>query len=260
MLDPIKSAYRLYPKELCGDLLPNPHFPNPYDTYKPANVAIQNLIIEKYANPPQTGAIGYFRPGLDWRIINNEVRYNHGSGIKFKGGALVLGNYAHHNGTFGIEYGDGNNEPQHGGHGVDVNGVQNKGLPEWGYWGGYAGINAVVARNTISHNNVILASWRGQDMRVNPPWGAGGAKFMQAENLLVLDNLVEQNNGPGLWTDFSYDGTVYRGNVVQKNSSPDGGAIFHEVSGSAAISCNTVRDNVFPAESPPLRQAQIFIS
>jgi hypothetical protein len=213
----------------------------------------------KYANPAQTGAIGYFRPGLDWEIINNEVRYNHGSGIKFKGSALILTNYVHDNGDFGIECGDGNTEAAFGGH-LESNGkVINDGLPEWGYWGGYAATNAVVANNTISHNNVILGYWEGKDIRFNPAWGAGGTKFSQAENLLVFDNIVDDNSGSGLWSDFSYDGTVYLGNVVRKNYNLGGGALFHEVSGSADVVCNTVRNNTFLDPVPP-RSAAVFIS
>lgn len=257
---PPRSAFRLYPPTLCGDLLPNPHFPNDYDTYKPAQVVIKNLIVEKYANPPQTGAIGYFRPGLDWKIINNEVRYNHGSGIKFKGTALVEGNYAHDNGDFGIETGDGNTKPVEGGHLVADGDAPFNGLSEWGYWGGYSGRNAVVKDNTISHNNVVLAFYNNMDMRIEPGWGAGGAKFSQAENLLVQDNVVDANNGSGLWADFSYDGTIYVGNIIRENTGLVGGALFHEVSGSAEMLCNSVKNNRFPQLNDATRYAQIFIS
>jgi hypothetical protein len=254
------SNYISYPQSLCGDPLPNPNFPGAYDTYKPARVVIRNLIVEKYANPPQTGAIGYFRPGLDWAIINNEVRYNHGSGIKFKGKAVVVANRAHHNGDFGIESGDGNTLPEYGGHLAVYGNAPFNGLPEWGYWGGFAGSGAVVANNHIWNNDAVLAFWNSQDMRIDSNWGAGGTKFSQAENLLALANMSENNNGPGLWSDFSYDGTTYLGNVVQANQNINGGALFHEVSGSADMVCNTVENNLFDDVRAAPRNSQIFIS
>ena len=113
---------------------PDLNSPSDVYAYKPYGVLIQDLIIEKYANPAQTGAIGYFRPGRDWGIIGNETRFNHGSGIKFKGSAVVSGNHTHDNGQFGMEAGDGNRLQEHGG------GPQ--GLEEWGFNGGYAGSDA----------------------------------------------------------------------------------------------------------------------
>jgi len=82
---------------------------SPDDAYaaKPRNVVIQNLTVEKYANPAQTGAIGYFRPGLDWEIGHNKVQWNYGVGIKFKGAAVVRGNEVVDNGQMGLGAGDG---------------------------------------------------------------------------------------------------------------------------------------------------------
>ncbi len=254
------TEYSSYPSPECGDPLPNPFFPGAFDTYKPGGVVIRNLIVEKYANPAQTGAIGWFRPGLDWQIVNNEVRYNHGSGIKFKGKAVVVGNYSHHNGEFGIESGDGNTRPEFGGHLASAGDAPFNGLPEWGYWGGFGGSDALVANNVISNNNVVTSLWNGQDMRFDAGWGAGGAKFSQTENLLAAGNAAENNTGPGLWTDFAYDGTTYLGNVIRKNHDFGGGALFHEVSGSADIVCNTVEGNTFNEDGDPPRNSEIFIS
>ncbi len=187
---------------------------------RPANVVIRNLIVEKYANPAQTGAIGYMRPFDNWVIEDNEVRWNHGVGIKFRGAALVRNNYIHHNGQLGIGCGDGNSLPEHSGQ-----------LPEFGFNGGNAGAGARIEDNEISYNNFAGFEFR---------WEAGGSKFAQVSDLTVVGNYVHHNNGPGLWTDFSYENTLYERNTVSDNQGP---GIFHETSGKALITHNKVFHN-----------------
>jgi hypothetical protein len=129
------TAGQYFPDHTVGQPMPiNPsQAPDIYSVtdqyyYKPRGVTIKNLTIEKYANPAQTGAIGYHRPGLDWTVEDCEVRWCHGNGIKFRGRALISGNYVHHNGIEGIGCGDGNRTQANGGD-----------LLEWGFYGGYAG-------------------------------------------------------------------------------------------------------------------------
>jgi hypothetical protein len=72
------------------------------------DVVVQNLILEEAANNAQIGAIDSrksLRPhivGSRWRILNNEVRLNHGVGIAFADGTLVSGNLVHHQGQMGL--------------------------------------------------------------------------------------------------------------------------------------------------------------
>jgi hypothetical protein len=225
----------------AAPLAPPPGFPNACDTAKPQAVTIRNLVIEKYANPAQTGAIGYFRPGLHWMIERNTVRQNHGVGIKFKGEATVRSNDIHHNGQFGLATGDG-----------EATRVDAGELEEWGFWGGYAGgyngpwdgvlggedDGALVQGNWIHHNRIPTIGF-------NPNWGAGGTKFAQAYNLTVKGNLIEENDGNGLWTDFSYDGTRYQNNRVRLNA---GIGVVHEISGTVDIVDNTVEKNAYEEE------------
>lgn len=204
----------------------HPNINDPTDQYisKPAKVAIRGIIIEKYACPAQSGAIGYFRPGNDWTILSNEVRYCHGSGIQFKGRAVVRANYIHHNGQFGLTAGDGNRSSRNGG-GREV------GLEEWGFNGGYAGSGAVVEGNLVEANNHLA---------FNAAWGAGGSKFSQCYDLILRNNIVLDNKGPGLWSDFSYTGLVYEGNLLLNNTGP---GINHEVSLEAKIRNNILIGN-----------------
>src|SRR5262249_18969959 len=91
-----------------------------------ANVTVRNLIIEKYGNSAQTGALGDQHPGPGWIVESNEVRYNHGLGIRIGTGGKVIGNKVHHNGQMGI-----------GGEGDSI----------------------LVERNDISYNNNLGFDW-----------------------------------------------------------------------------------------------------
>jgi hypothetical protein len=235
------------PDRKTGDPLPSSSadVPDPYDSsdkyaYKPRNVTIRNLIIEEYANPAQTGVIGYQRPGLDWVIIGNEVKYNHGSGIKFKGNAIVRGNYTHHNGEFGIEAGDGNTTAERGGE-----------LQEWGFFGGYGGSGGLVEANEIAHNRLA-------EVGIEPGWGAGGTKFSQCFNLVVRDNRVHDNHGPGLWSDFSYSGTIYAANDVRNNDRE--GIEIETTLGPTQVLSNTVNLNSSYVTEADIKGSQIYIS
>lgn len=161
-------------------------------------VTIRGLIIEKYAIPAQMGAIGDQYPGPGWIVENNEVRWNHGTGIAGGDGAQILRNFVHHNGQKGI-----------GANGVDV----------------------IVDGNEISHNNYAGFS---------PGWEAGGTKFALTNRLIVRNNYVHDNVGSGLWTDIDNINTLYENNTVINNSY---GGITHEISYSAIIRGNTVKNN-----------------
>ena len=66
------------------------------------DVTIRGLIIEKYANPAQMGAIGDQRPGDGWIIEDCEVRWNHGAGIRLASQGRARRNVVHHNGQMGL--------------------------------------------------------------------------------------------------------------------------------------------------------------
>jgi hypothetical protein len=181
-----------------------------------ANVTVKNLIVEKYANPVQFGAIGNHYPGYDWLVDGNEVRLNHGVGIKFHGRATVSSNYVHDNGQIGITGG----------------GTTQAGLIE------DAGI---VEKNDIARNNK-------EEVGFDSGFEAGGSKFALSKGLAVIYNYVHHNRGPALWTDLSNVDTTYFGNRIEFNregtpGNDDGYGIFHEVSFSANIFNNLVRHN-----------------
>jgi hypothetical protein len=201
-----------------------PDIYNPGDPYfdKPRDVLIANLVIEKYANAAQTGAVGFFRPGLDWTVQNNEIQYNTGVGVKVRGDdAVVSDNIIRYNGHAGVGVGD-------------LNFKQNGNLPEWGSYGGYAGDGVKIINNAI--NNNLL-----KEFGFDPEFEGGGSKFMNVFNVQVLDNKWHHNNSNALWLDAAWAGGVVRGNKVSENG---GIGIFIELTlGRTYVTENHVYGN-----------------
>ena len=173
-----------------------------------SGVVIQSLVIEKFANNAQAGAVdGRNAPG--WTVQESEIRLNHGAGIDASVSMTILNNKLHHNGQLGLH----------------VAGSTKNGF--------------LVEGNEIAYNNQLGFS---------PGWEAGGAKFAYTDGLVVRNNWAHHNAGPGLWTDIDNIQTLYENNLAEDNYAPPGSTsaapgIFHEISYSAIIRYNTVRRN-----------------
>jgi parallel beta-helix repeat protein len=169
------------------------------------NLTIRNLIIEKFANPPQRGPIIgriFTTPntfGANWLIQDNTIRLNHGSGLSVGYGARVINNAIVRNGQIGINGGWGN--------------------------------DTLIEGNEIAHNNWVGFAWG---------WEAGGTKWYFSDRLVVRRNHSHHNAGPGLWTDGDNFNTVYEYNLIEDN---DYMGIHHEISYEAVIRHNTVVRN-----------------
>ena len=94
------------------------------------------------------------------------------------------------------------------------------------------GDNILVQGNELATNGF----WSG----VSPYWEAGGFKFVDTDNLVVRGNYSHDNNGSGMWTDFSNIHTLYEDNVVVHNTI---NGIQHEISYDAIIRNNTLVGN-----------------
>lgn len=169
-----------------------------------SDVTITGLVIEKYAGPAQVGAIDTRdnpsgkTNGSNWLIANNEVRNNHGVGIKSTNGSKVVGNYVHHNGQLGLG-GDGpgmvieNNE-------ISYN---NAAGYAYGWEGGgtkWSHSTDLVVRNNYSHHNVGPGLWTDIDNIRTTYEG----------------NRVTDNVGIGIFHEISYD-AVIRNNYIEGN-------------------------------------------
>jgi Right handed beta helix region len=183
-----------------------------------ADVTIRGLVVEKYANPAQTGAVhslGDPGPcGHHWTIEKNEMRFNHGGGVKLCDTKLTDNNI-HHNGQIGV-IGVGNDE--------------------------------LVEGNQIAGNN-----YAGYDYR----WEGGGTKFAELHNLVVRDNDVHDNKGPGLWTDSNNFNVLYEHNHTSNNLVA---GIAHEVSFDAVIRNNTIENDGYDPHASPWYGAGIDIT
>jgi hypothetical protein len=141
------------------------------------SVIIRGLVVEKYANPGQTGAVSGLNVS-NWIIEGNDIRLNHGRGVTVVGGSnhRVIANKMHDNGQIGI-----------------------------GTWDTIA---LTVEGNELAYNN-----YAGYD----PTWEAGGSKFSWSRNLVVRNNRAHHNRGNGLWTDIDNLNALYENNVVYEN-------------------------------------------
>jgi parallel beta-helix repeat protein len=143
-----------------------------------SGITIQSLIIEKYAQNLQDGAVLARAP--DWTIQQCEVRLNHAEGLSARprngNNAKFLNNVLHDNGQYGFGVGR----------------VR----------------NITVKGNTIYHNNVD---------HVNTDFGSGCCK-VSGTDIMISDNTVYDNLGMGLWSDAFANGVTYSNNVVYGNT------------------------------------------
>jgi len=185
------------------------------------NVTIRGLVVEKYANPALSGAIhgAIDPPGPAGQ------------------GWVIEDNEVRLNHGEGVYIG-----PQ--GH-VIHNNLHDNG--QFGIAG--SGKNILIDGNEIAHNNYA---------GFNYSWGAGGSKFVFTDGLIVRNNKVHDNEGPGLWTDIENVNVLYENNSTSHNKVA---GIFHEISYDAVIRNNTVEeDGLNPKGSGPWWGGGIVVS
>jgi len=168
------------------------------------NVTIRGLKITNYKPTMQSAAVdagGYYP--------------NEGST-----GWVIDGNEVSYNGEYGIRIGNStrvtNNKTHH-----------NKRLNICG-----TGNNTVVEGNEIAHGNHLNTSEIGFE--------GGGTKFAYANGLVLRNNYVHDNMGPGLWMDENNINTLIELNRVVNNATE---GIVIEVSYATRILNNTVTGN-----------------
>jgi parallel beta-helix repeat protein len=175
------------------------------------NVTIQGLTVEKFATPLLLGAIGgagsaagSTAAGANWVVQNNEIRLNHGNGVRPNYGWQVLNNHIHDNGNLGI--------------------------------GGGIGSLTVPCRVLIQGNEIAYNNYA----HVKSAWQAGGLKMTLTEGLVIRGNHSHDNDGDGLKTDSDNYRTLYDDNTVQGNTEV---GLMHEISHSATIRNNRLQRN-----------------
>ncbi len=164
------------------------------------NVTIQNLVIEKYDSPAQSGAI---MGGQNWTVKDSEVRLNYGVGIKLQDNSKIVGNSVHDNGQMGL-----------GGSGANIL-VDSNEIAHNGYWSGidvlwegggfkFTRTDGLVVTNNFSHDNNGYGMWTD----------------INNIHTLYANNLIEHNTAAGISHEISYDATI-RDNVLIDNGAQD---------------------------------------
>lgn len=201
-----------------------------------SGVTIRNLVIEKFANPPQSGALqGQTTSG--WIVRENDIRFNHGIGLRIGPRMQVIDNLIRSNGQMGI-----------GGTGddvlVDSNEISSNNTagfnPNWEAGASkFVRTNRLIARRNWVHHNLGPGLWTDIDNI----------------NTLYEDNLVEDNvslggaAAPGIFHEISYS-AVIRNNTIRRNGtgvswSGGGAGIFIAASGGTGVEIygNVVENN-----------------
>lgn len=168
-----------------------------------ADVSISNIIVEKFANSAQKGAI-HAREGVRWTIENCEVRLNSGAGISVGSGSHVRNCDIHANGQIGIE-----------GNGRDIRVEHNH------IWSN----NIYGFDGTWEAGGVKIALSDGvsfRDNHVHDNNGPGLWCDIDCRHVLYERNLVERNRDIGIFHEISFK-AVIRNNVVRNNGLGDRG-------------------------------------
>ena len=162
-------------------------------------VTIANLVLEHAANPAQVGAIenreGAPSSGSGWRVVDNEVRYNHGVGVGVADASTVTGNLIRDQGQLGIGvWGTGavfsdNELVRNGGAGYD---------PDWETGGAKLWTTTGV---TFTHNYV--------HDNLGPGLWADGGNI----NTSYTYNKITDNGNAGIQHEISYDATIMHNEI-----------------------------------------------
>ncbi|MFI7060929.1 right-handed parallel beta-helix repeat-containing protein [Kribbella sp. NPDC050124] len=167
------------------------------------DVTVANLVLEQAANEAQVAAVESRRTtpyamGSGWRILNNEVRLNHGVGLGLADGAVVTGNFVHHQGQLG--FGAWGNGSVVEGNEISFNGAA-------GYSSGWEAGGSKswqTERHTVRHNYV-------HDNYGPGLWTDGGNIHTEYSS-----NRITGNWGAGIQHEISYD-AIIRDNEISGN-------------------------------------------
>jgi hypothetical protein len=198
------------------------------------DVTVADLVLEEAANNAQKAALETRQSltphivGSRWRILDNEVRLNHGVGIGVADGALVSGNFVHHQGQLGLGvWGRGstviNND-------ISFNNTAGYSM-EWEA----GGTKSWLTESTVMAHNYVHENY-GPGL-----WADGGNAGAAYEYNKVVDNWAG-----GIEYEISYDAVIAHNEVSgnghrRKGWGWDAGI---EIASSGGIGLIDVHDNV----------------
>jgi hypothetical protein len=160
-------------------------------------VTVQGLVVEKFANDAQRGAV---IAGSDWTVEGTEVRLNHGVGIQAVAAqrAKVLGNHVHHNGQLGVG-GWRTVDAVYDGNELAFNNTAGFYNVDWeaggGKWTESAGLTV---RNNHVHDNKAIGLWFDLDN----------------QDVTVAGNRIEANDSDGIRYEISYQAVITDNTII----------------------------------------------
>jgi len=167
----------------------------------PNAVQIQGIVVEKYANPAQTGAIGAYKNGNGWTVSNVEARFNHGTGISLGPNSSILNRLEHHKGQMGVGIVGGNSSK------VTGNEIA------WNNYAGYALNWEAGGSKFWSTTNLLVANNYSHDNNGNGLWTDHDNINTTYEN-----NTIINNSAMGIEHEISYKATI-TGNTLRNNGN-----------------------------------------
>jgi hypothetical protein len=202
-----------------------------------SNVTIRNLVIEKYASIAGYGAINAISasggPSSGWIVDGDEIRFNHGMGLRISNAMQVTNNRIHHNGQMGLG-GSG------GGVLIENNEIYNNNFAgyNWGWEAGgtkFSFSKNLTIRGNYSHDN------RGPGL-----WTDINNDYVLYENNRTTGNLVA-----GIIHEISFHATIRNNQITNDGTSLSGTSIWYgsgisisnssdvEVYGNVVTNCAT---------------------
>ena len=193
-----------------------------------ANVSIEGFVIEKFAATPVEAAVQAFvfrgPTSSGWILQHNEIRLNHGFGVRDGHAMKILNNYIHHNGHTGI--GSQNENVLIEGNEIAFNNLAHYST-SGGIYAACVGSSGLTVRNNYAHEN------QGQGMHTDG----------DCNNVLYEGNRVESNVFAGIEHEISHAAVIRYNLLRNEGFSPiplPGAAIWISTSDNVSIYGNTV--------------------
>jgi hypothetical protein len=174
-----------------------------------ASVTISNLIVEKYASQASSGAIDGSAGSLYWNVESNEVRHNHGMGIRSGNGMYIHSNKVHDNGQLGLGGGGSN---------ICVQSNQiylnNYAGYDWGWEAGgvkFAWVSNLSIQYNYSHDNQGPGFWTDLD----------------SQDVLYDENEASNNKVAGILHEISFNANITGNYIFNDGFTPSGPSLWY---------------------------------
>jgi len=198
-------------------------------TQHATDVTISNLTVQGFTAPQDQGVVNHDSAD-GWTIRNSTIQDNRGAGLMAGARQKVLGNCLRDNGQYAMN----------------------------AYQEGDKITGLVVQGNEIVGNNAD--DWENKQ----PGCGcSGGIKFWAVNGADVRANWVHDNRGVGLWADTNNNDFLIEDNLIEGN---DGEGVFYEISYNLILRDNVLRKNAlvsgkeFADRGDDFPEASVYLS